>query len=99
MPKEIKGLIVSRLIVIISIVSVPIAIFLIYNFTNFNLWFSNDTALRYWLIKLLCPLVFSISWLFFLILFADRFATTFDDFDQTISVSYLWGGELFMLVD
>ena len=86
MPKEIKGLIVSRLIVIISIVSVPIAIFLIYNFTNFNLWFSNDTVLRYWLIKLLCPLVFSISWLFFLILFADRFATTFDDFDQTISV-------------
>ncbi|MHA2398477.1 MAG: hypothetical protein ACXADU_06275 [Promethearchaeota archaeon] len=86
MPREIKGLIISRLVVLISIVLVPLAIFLIYNFAEFNLWFSNDPALRYWLIKLLCPIVFSISWLFFLILFVNRLATTLDEFDHTISV-------------
>ncbi|MFW9941939.1 MAG: hypothetical protein ACFFFT_12925 [Candidatus Thorarchaeota archaeon] len=86
MPKEIKGLILSRLIVLLSIILVPIAIFLIYNVTDFNLWFSNDITLKTALIKLLCPAVFSVSWLFFLILFANRFADTLDDFDRTISV-------------
>jgi hypothetical protein len=86
MPKEIKGLILSRLIILIAIVLVPLAIFLIYNITDFSLWFSNDGTLKVLLIKLLCPAVFSISWLFFLILFAERFADTLDDFDRTISV-------------
>ncbi|MFW9825312.1 MAG: hypothetical protein ACFFE4_20385, partial [Candidatus Thorarchaeota archaeon] len=86
MPKEIKGLIVSRLIILLSIIFVPVAIFLTYNFANFNLWFSSDMTLKIILIKILCPSVFSISWLFFLILFADRFANTFDEFDKTISV-------------
>ncbi|MFX0081685.1 MAG: hypothetical protein ACFE94_08025 [Candidatus Hodarchaeota archaeon] len=86
MPKEIKGLILSRLIVLISIILVPLAIFLIFNITDFNLWFSNDAGLKLILIKLLCPTVFSVSWLFFLILFAARFADTLDDIDRTISV-------------
>ncbi|MFW9876223.1 MAG: hypothetical protein ACFFG0_24235 [Candidatus Thorarchaeota archaeon] len=86
MPKEIKGLIFSRLIILILIILVPIAIFLIYNIADFRLWFSNDVTLKIVLIKLLCPTVFSISWLFFLILFANRFADTLDDFDRTISV-------------
>jgi len=86
MPKEIKGLILSRLIILLSIILVPLAIFLIYNFTDFNLWLSNDATIKLLLIKLLCPTVFSISWLFFLILFAERFAGTLDDFDRTISV-------------
>jgi len=86
MPKEIKGLILSRLIILISIVLVPLAIFLIYNVTDFSLWFSNDATLEAILIKLLCPTVFSVSWLFFLILFAERFADTLDHFDKTISV-------------
>jgi hypothetical protein len=86
MPKEIKGLILSRLIVLLSIILVPVGIFLIYNFTDFNLWFSNETTLKIALIKLLCPTVFSVSWLFFLVLFANRFADTLDDFDRTISV-------------
>ncbi|MHA2035683.1 MAG: hypothetical protein ACW972_08080 [Promethearchaeota archaeon] len=86
MPKEIKGLMVSRLIILLSIILVPIAIFLIFNLTNFTLWFSDDATLKTSIIKILCPTIFSISWLFFLILFADRFATTFDDFDRTISV-------------
>jgi hypothetical protein len=86
MPKEIKGLIVSRLVILLSVILIPIAIFLIYNLTDFNLWFSNDPTLKIGLIKILCPAVFSISWLFFLLLFAERFADTFDDFDRTISV-------------
>jgi len=86
MPKEIKGLIVSRLVILLSIIFVPIAMFLIFNITDFNLWFSNDATLKTGIIKILCPTIFSISWLFFLLLFADRFANTLDDFDSTISV-------------
>jgi hypothetical protein len=86
MSKEIKGIIVSRLIVMVSIVLVPIVIFFIYNYVDFNLWYSNDLVLRIVIIKIICPLIFSISWLFFLILFVNRFANTLDDFDSTISV-------------
>jgi hypothetical protein len=86
MPREIKGLILSRLIVLISIISVPIVIFLTYNLTSFDLWFSSNPQLKVGIIKLLCPTIFSISWLFFLLLFAERFANTIDDFDRTISV-------------
>jgi len=86
MPKEIKGLIVSRLVILLSIILVPIAMFLIYNLTDFKLWFSDDSVLKMGIIKILCPTVFSISWLFFLILFADRFSNTLDDFDKNISV-------------
>jgi len=86
MAKEIKGIILSRLIVLIFIIIVPIAIFLIYNLADFNLWYSNDPAMKLVIIKILSPFVFSISWLFFLILFMKRIATTLDDFDKTISV-------------
>ncbi|UCC19392.1 MAG: hypothetical protein JSV62_15010 [Promethearchaeota archaeon] len=86
MSKEIKGIIVSRLIILLSIIFVPIAIFLIYNFVDFNLWYSNDPVLKILVIKIICPTIFSISWLFFLILFINRFANTLDDFDRLISV-------------
>lgn len=86
MPREIKGIILSRLIILISIIFVPVAIFLIYNIADFNLWYSSDPIIKLVIIKILCPLVFSISWLFFLILFINRFANTIDNFDKTISV-------------
>jgi len=86
MPKEIKGIIVSRLIVLFSIILVPLVIFLIYNFVNFDLWYSIDPVLTLIIIKIICPFIFSISWLFFLILFINRFANTLDDFDKVISV-------------
>jgi hypothetical protein len=86
MPKEIKGVIVSRLIVLLSIILVPLAIFLIYNFAGFNLWYSDDPVLSVIIINIICPIVFSISWLFFLILFINRVANTLDDFDKVISV-------------
>ncbi|MFX1468593.1 MAG: hypothetical protein ACFFB8_07995 [Promethearchaeota archaeon] len=86
MPREIKGIIISRLIVLVVILLVPIAIFLIYNFADFNLWYSNDPVLKTIIIKLVCPFIFSISWLFFLILFINRLANTLDEFDSVISV-------------
>ncbi|NVM36269.1 MAG: hypothetical protein HWN81_11795 [Candidatus Lokiarchaeota archaeon] len=86
MSKEIKGIIVSRLIVLVSLILVPIAIFSIYNLAGFNLWYSNDPVLTLVVIKIVCPFIFSVSWLFFLILFITRFAQTLDDFDKTISV-------------
>ncbi len=86
MSREIKGVIVSRLIVLVSVILVPVVIFLIYNLANFNLWYSNDLILKLVIIKFVCPLVFSFSWLFFLLLFINRFANTLDDFDRTISV-------------
>ncbi len=86
MSKEIKGIIASRLISLISIILVPIVIFLIYNIADFNLWFSSDPIIIFVIIKILCPLVFSISWLFFLILFVNRFASTIDNFDKIVSV-------------
>ncbi len=86
MAKEIKGIIRSRLIVLIAIILVPIVIFLVYNLADFNLWYSSNPVLKLVIIKILSPLVFSISWLFFLILFVNRIAATLDDFDKTISV-------------
>ena len=86
MPKEIKGFMFSRLVVLISIVLIPIITFLIYNFVGFELWFSNDPDLEFLIINLLCPLVFSISWLFFIILFANRFAETIDSTDRVVGV-------------
>ena len=86
MSKRVKGVMVTRLIVLLAIVLVPISIFLIFSLVDFDLWYSNDAVLEFWIIKLLSPTVFSVSWLFFLILFANRFANTMDSFDEKISV-------------
>jgi len=86
MSKTVKGIIFSRLIVLLAVILVPISIFLIFFFVDFNLWYSNDPNLNFWIIKILSPIVFSVSWLFFLILFANRFANTLDSFDEKISV-------------
>ena len=86
MPKEVKGLLITRLIVLILIICIPISIFLIYNIIPFSLWYSNDPVLNFWLIKILIPLVFSVSWLFFLLLFANRLAASMELFDEKIGV-------------
>ncbi len=86
MPKEIRGLIASRLIVIISIIILPIIIFLIFAFADFSLWFTDDKTINFLIIKILCPLVFSISWVFFLILFATRVSTSIESMDKTVAV-------------
>ncbi len=86
MSKQVSGLIVSRLIVLISIIIVPIIIFLIFNLLEFDLWFSDSPVLNFWIIKILIPTVYSISWLFFLILFATRLSDTIDSMDKTVGV-------------
>jgi hypothetical protein len=86
MSKEVKGIIVTRLIVLLAIILVPVSIFLIFSLVDFQLWYSIDPVLNFWIIKVICPTVFSVSWLFFLILFANRFANTMDSFDEKISV-------------
>ena len=86
MSKQVKGVIVSRLIILLAIILVPISTFFIYTFVKFDLWYSDDQVLTFWIIKIVCPLVFSISWLFILILFANRLANTMDSFDDVIDV-------------
>ena len=86
MSKTVKGIIIPRLIVLLSIILVPLSIFLIFSLVDFNLWYSNDASLNFFVIKILSPIVYSVSWLFFLILFANRFANTMESFDDKISV-------------
>ena len=87
MSKRVKGIILTRLIVLLTIILVPVSVFLIFFLVEFNLWYSPiDSILNFWIIKILTPTVFSVSWLFFLILFANRFANTMDSFDEKISV-------------
>jgi hypothetical protein len=86
MSKEVKGLIVSRLIVLILIVMVPLSTFLIYDLVDFSLWYSTDPVLNFWMIKIIIPLVYGISWVFFLILFANRLANSLDSFSEKIDV-------------
>ena len=86
MSKEVKGLIVSRLIVLILIIMVPLSTFLIYDLVAFSLWYSIDPVLNFWLIKIVIPLVYGISWVFFLILFANRLANALDSFNEKIDV-------------
>ncbi len=86
MSKTVKGIIIPRLIVLLTVILLPIFIWLIFSFVDFNLWYSNDASLNFFVIKILSPIVYSVSWLFFLILFANRFANTMDSFDDKISV-------------
>jgi len=86
MSKTVKGVIVTRLIVLLAIILVPLSIFLIFFLVDFHLWYSIDPVLNFWITKVLSPTVFSVSWLFFLILFVNRFANTMDSFDEKISV-------------
>ena len=86
MSKTVKGVVIPRLIVLLAIVLVPLSIFLIFSLVDFNLWYSNDASLNFVVVKVLSPTVYSVSWLFFLILFANRFANTMESFDDKISV-------------
>ena len=86
MSKTVKGIIIPRLVVLFAIFLVPLSIFLIFFLVDFNIWYSNDASLNFFVVKILSPTVYSVSWLFFLILFANRFANTIESFDDKISV-------------
>ncbi|MBD3254719.1 MAG: hypothetical protein GF383_06480 [Candidatus Lokiarchaeota archaeon] len=86
MTREVKGIILSRLIIFITIILVPISIFLIFILVDFRLWFTDNRVITFWVIKVLCPLVFSVAWFFFLVLFANRFSETIDSMDKVVGV-------------
>ena len=86
MSRRIKGVLVSRLVIIMAIILVPIATFLIFNLVDFTLWFSTDPVVNFWILQILCPLVFSLSWVFFLIIFANHTAQSLDTMDKRIGV-------------
>jgi len=86
MPKEIKGIILSRLIIFIAIFAVPIIIFLIFIFTDFNLWFTTDVNVSVGVVKVLVPSVFAVSWFYFMVLFANRFSETIEAMGITVGI-------------
>lgn len=86
MPKEIKGIILSRLFILIAIFAVPIIIFLIFILTEFDLWFTTDIRISVGIVKILVPTVFAMSWFYFLILFANRFSETVEAMGKTVGI-------------
>ncbi|TXT66952.1 MAG: conserved membrane protein of unknown function [Promethearchaeota archaeon] len=86
MARKVKSLLVSRLIVLITAILIPIAIFVIFISVNFDLWFSESQTLEFWIIKVLCPVIFAASWLYFMILFRNRIALTIDSMERVTSI-------------
>ncbi len=86
MSREIGGILVSRLIVLICLILIPISTFSIFIVYEFQLWYTNDPTTTFWITKVLCPIVFCLSWLFFIGLFLNRLAMTFDSMDKTVSI-------------
>jgi hypothetical protein len=86
MSRRIKGIMVSRLIVLLSIFIVPILVFLIFAFAPFQLAWIPDEQIRFTLLKIIIPLVFSLSWVYFLLLFSNRIANSIDMMDKTTGV-------------
>lgn len=89
MVRRVKGILVSRLIVLLAVILLPIIIFVTFFFIDFDFrilfWVINDPVASFWMVKILCPVIFSVSWLFFLIIFSNRFAKTLDSMDHTVS--------------
>ncbi|MBY9007204.1 MAG: hypothetical protein KGD63_10650 [Candidatus Lokiarchaeota archaeon] len=86
MSREVGGIIVSRLIILIALIIIPLSSFLIFIFADFELWYTDDPNTIFWMTKVLCPLVFSLSWIFFIGIFLNRLAMSFDKMDNTISI-------------
>ena len=86
MPKEIKGIILSRLFILVAIFAVPILIFLIFILTDFDLWFTTDVRVSVAIAKVLVPSVFAVSWLYFMSLFANRFSETIEAMGRTVGI-------------
>ena len=86
MPKEFKGIVLSRLFILIAIFTVPIIIFLIFILTEFDLWFTTDVRVSVAIVKILVPSVFAISWLYFMLLFANRFSETIEAMGSTVGI-------------
>lgn len=85
--RRIKGLLVSRLLVIISIIAIPIFIFLLFSGSTLSLFKMEWIPLE-WReeILMITPWVFTFGWLFMLILFANRISGSVDDLDENFQV-------------
>jgi len=86
MPLKVKKIFISRLIVLITLILIPIATFSIFISVDFDLWFSESATLEFWIIKVLCPVIFAASWLYFMILFKNRIALTIDSMERVTSI-------------
>ncbi len=86
MPRRIKGILVSRIITVFLAVAIPIAIWLTFTLGSFEVaWFPEGT-LKWVVIKVLTPLIYSVSWVMMFSLFATRISRTIDSFDKSSSV-------------
>jgi hypothetical protein len=86
MPRKVKDIYISRLVVLITLILIPIATFVIFISVNFDLWYSTNPTLEFWVIKVLCPVIFSGSWLYFMILFRNRLSLTLDSMERVTSI-------------
>ncbi len=86
MARTYKGLYISRLIVLASIFAIPVVVFIIFFLGDFNLWYSDNALAEFLVLKLLCPLTFSVSWFYFISLLKERVANTIDAMDRVTSI-------------
>lgn len=84
--RKYKGLYVSRIIVLISIFAIPVVVFLIFFLGDFSLWYSDNMYVEFLVLKLLIPLIFSVSWLYFIVILKERVANTIDAMDRVTSI-------------
>jgi len=83
--RKIKSIVLSRLIVLIVIIIIPILTFYIFTQNNFFQMNLIPENFRNFVI-IISPWLFTFSWLFILILFANRFAKSIDTMDEQIKV-------------
>ncbi|MHA1341311.1 MAG: hypothetical protein ACTSRZ_15145 [Promethearchaeota archaeon] len=83
--RRIKGILLSRLIIIIVIVIIPISMFWLFSQNQF---FQMNIIPESWrnFILIITPWLFTIGWLFILILFVNRLAGSIDAMDENIQV-------------
>lgn len=86
MPRQIKGLLVSRLITVGAAILVPVVIWVLFTLIDFEVaWFPPGDAKNI-LVRVVTPLIYSVSWLFLILLFKDRISATIDAMDRSAAV-------------
>ena len=87
--RKIKGVMFSRLLVVLAIPIIPTIIFLIFsggvNNTIFDFNLIKSETLKAFILKI-TPWIFSISWVFILGLFASRISNSLDAIDRSFQV-------------
>ncbi|MBD3353562.1 MAG: hypothetical protein GF364_18910 [Candidatus Lokiarchaeota archaeon] len=83
--RRLKGLMMSRLLVVVSVVAIPIFIFVLFTRSD---QFAMNLIPSEWrdLILIVTPWFFTFGWVFMLALFASRIAGALDAMDEHIQV-------------